>query len=274
MIAMSNTQDPPPTPEKQPGNHAAKWHNIVVTVVAVISSLLLIGTLVYLGKNWDGLKDKSVQFYSRLLFGFWTLVPPILFWLEYHFLWRPNNRPDEGALFDRFKYSQETSSKIWLAVVAILAGFCWAGLDKDEGKTCLPATTCEQTQAVQKVLEQMQVLVKDTTSAAKDGKLSGEDLMVVAVALKRIDIYACPLDFREAVIRLAGSIEQSGHLMTKYPGKGILALRMGLSFLAGEKDAGGAGILKELEDALKEMRTRINELDALAVRHGARLLFD
>lgn len=246
----------------------------MVQVTAIVSILLLIGTMVYLGWNWDALNEKNVQFSSRALFCFWTLVPPVLFWCEYHFFWRPYNSPEQGALFERFKYSQETSAKIWLAVVTILAGFCWAGLDKDESKSSLPATTCMQTQAVQKVLEQMQALEKARKAAAKDGKLSGEDLMGVAEDLKRLDIYSCPPDFREAVIRLAGAIDQAGHVMKKYPGTGTIALRMGLSFLSGEKDAGVLDISKELDDALKQLRASGNELDALTVRHGARLLPD
>lgn len=39
--------------------------------------------------------------------------------------WRPHNDPEEKAMFGWFKYSQETSAKIWLATVAVLVGLGW-----------------------------------------------------------------------------------------------------------------------------------------------------
>ena len=55
---------------------------------------------------------------------FWVLVPPVWFWFEYFFLYRydplilPNGdaKPD----WDNFKYGQDLSAKIWLALVTAL----------------------------------------------------------------------------------------------------------------------------------------------------------
>jgi hypothetical protein len=55
---------------------------------------------------------------------FWVLVPPCWFWFEYFFLYRydketlPNG--DKKPDWDNFKYGQEVSSKVWLALVTAL----------------------------------------------------------------------------------------------------------------------------------------------------------
>ena len=55
---------------------------------------------------------------------FWVLMPPVWFWFEYFFLYRydaltlPNG--DAKADWDSFKYGQDLSAKIWLALVTAL----------------------------------------------------------------------------------------------------------------------------------------------------------
>jgi hypothetical protein len=52
----------------------------------------------------------------------WTILPPILFWAEYFGIYRREAqklRPTPQD-FDEFKYSQDISSKIWIAVSAAL----------------------------------------------------------------------------------------------------------------------------------------------------------
>ena len=60
---------------------------------------------------------------------FWILVPPCWFWFEYFFLYRYDpqtipggtHKPDwHKADWDNFKYGQEVSSKVWLALVTAL----------------------------------------------------------------------------------------------------------------------------------------------------------
>jgi len=50
----------------------------------------------------------------------WTLVPPIWFWFEYFFIYRPPINAAPRNDFDSFKYAQEISSKIWISVVSAL----------------------------------------------------------------------------------------------------------------------------------------------------------
>ncbi|MEM1178347.1 MAG: hypothetical protein AAGM22_08390 [Acidobacteriota bacterium] len=49
--------------------------------------------------------------------GVWTIVPPVWFWGEYFFLYRKHGKP--GTL-DLFKYGQQVSGAVWLAVLALL----------------------------------------------------------------------------------------------------------------------------------------------------------
>jgi hypothetical protein len=55
---------------------------------------------------------------------FWVLVPPVWFWFEYFFLYRydPLTLPNGDAKpdWDNFKYGQDLSAKIWLALVTAL----------------------------------------------------------------------------------------------------------------------------------------------------------
>lgn len=48
----------------------------------------------------------------------WTLLPPLWFSAEYYYLYKPF--APAGA-FELFKYGQEVASKIWAAIVALIA---------------------------------------------------------------------------------------------------------------------------------------------------------
>jgi hypothetical protein len=62
--------------------------------------------------------------------------------------------------------------------------------------------------------------------------------------------------------------------MKQYPDLTSIAIDAGLNFLAGEKDAGLSGVKEELNAALRALVIRQTEVEALAVRYGARLLHD
>jgi hypothetical protein len=52
---------------------------------------------------------------------FWVLIPPVWFWLEYFGLYRYDDpKKDEKPDWDSFKYGQDMSAKIWLALVTAL----------------------------------------------------------------------------------------------------------------------------------------------------------
>lgn len=129
-------------------------------------------------------------------------------------------------------------------------------------------------EAVQTVLQQFQALDQEFTKATPEKKITGPEMVAVADRMKRIDISACPPDFREAFIRLAGEFWLTGEVMKQYSDMTSVAIDAGLNLLAGEKDAGIAGMKKELNAAVRALIVRQTEMEAIAVRHGARLLHD
>jgi hypothetical protein len=75
------------------------------------------GCEIHLGQAWPAIKIRQAAIVIA-----WTLVPPIYFWFEFYFWYKPQfkdtaKKPDD---FDMFKYGQEVSAKIWLAVVSAL----------------------------------------------------------------------------------------------------------------------------------------------------------
>jgi hypothetical protein len=92
----------------------------VISVVAVIGSF-------WLGVHaWnDRFPDARLQVCKPLsswvkwkigvLLG-WTVIPPCWFWIEYFGIYTEKKPGD----FDRFKYGQDISSKVWLAVSTAL----------------------------------------------------------------------------------------------------------------------------------------------------------
>jgi hypothetical protein len=51
----------------------------------------------------------------------WAVLPPIWFWYEYFFVYKPPKKDEAPRTdFESFKYGQDVSSKIWIAVVSAL----------------------------------------------------------------------------------------------------------------------------------------------------------
>lgn len=63
-----------------------------------------------------------VGFQKAALIIFWVLVPPIWFWLEYHGLWRYEDKKLRIEC-EELRLGQELSAKIWLAAVTALGIF-------------------------------------------------------------------------------------------------------------------------------------------------------
>ena len=57
------------------------------------------------------------------MLGLWIFLPPVWFWIEYFFgPWEKNPAfgDDPKSRFERLKYGQDISSKIWIAVSTVL----------------------------------------------------------------------------------------------------------------------------------------------------------
>jgi hypothetical protein len=90
-----------------------------VTSFGVISTMLLAwygwGTPILEGQSWPDVKVAQVVMLIA-----WTVMPPTWFWYEYWFIYLKDYHSDETAPenFELFKYGQDLSAKIWLAIVS------------------------------------------------------------------------------------------------------------------------------------------------------------
>ena len=98
----------------------------------VAASIFLVVSLALTPPGWNiKMESGGVKILQAVILAVWTLVPPMWFWWEYFFLFPkafPNADSDER---DRFKYGQDLSAKIWLAVVSVLLIlYFWKDLGK------------------------------------------------------------------------------------------------------------------------------------------------
>ncbi len=76
---------------------------IILLLVSVLSAVLF---------SWsDDIK--------KALMGFWIIVPPLWLWFEFCYLYERGITPFAND-FEKYKYSQELSKNLWLAISAIL----------------------------------------------------------------------------------------------------------------------------------------------------------
>ena len=81
------------------------------TIVFLLLSLVLVPF------GWNiAIKDHpyGIKLIQAIILACWTLGVPIWFWIEFH--WIGSTIQDQGD----FKYSQELSSKVWLAASSVL----------------------------------------------------------------------------------------------------------------------------------------------------------
>lgn len=67
--------------------------------------------------------------------GFWILLPPIFFFLEFHVLFGTCEGDDK--LFDRIKHQQHLAAAVWLAFVSVIGGASvrdWVKELREEGQ--------------------------------------------------------------------------------------------------------------------------------------------
>src|SRR5580698_7355589 len=89
-----------------------------VGLVASVFAILSLGFA-----RWDFAKhfdDKRhwVATAQAIVLAAWVVLPPIWFWFENFFVYKDHGYPNED--WERFKYGQDQSSKIWLALVTAL----------------------------------------------------------------------------------------------------------------------------------------------------------
>lgn len=91
-------------------------------VVGWVSALCAVASVVF--SRWgfaEGFtKCSRVKVAQAFILAAWIVLPPVWFWLEYYMLYLPKPASYEG--WEQYKYGQELSSKIWLALVTTLLG--------------------------------------------------------------------------------------------------------------------------------------------------------
>ncbi len=76
---------------------------IVLLLISVLSAVLF---------GWS-------EDIKKVLIGFWIIVPPFWLWFEFCYLYERGITPFSRD-FEKYKYSQELSKNLWLAITAIL----------------------------------------------------------------------------------------------------------------------------------------------------------
>lgn len=84
---------------------------LIVNAVCGIAVVGLVATVIALFRP-------STKPRTKLgLLAVWMLLPPLWFWVEYFYIFKPHAVP---GVFDQFKYGQDISAKIWAATVALI----------------------------------------------------------------------------------------------------------------------------------------------------------
>jgi hypothetical protein len=88
-----------------------------VAVVALVVSLW-IARYGWGKKLSDG---DSIKVWQAAIVAGWLVLPPLYFWMEYFWLYKPTLAAAAASDLELFKYGQDVSSKIWIAVTSALA---------------------------------------------------------------------------------------------------------------------------------------------------------
>jgi hypothetical protein len=94
-------------------------------VAGIVAAAVLIGS-VWVGICGWGVaipKDAiwpAIKIAETIILLCWTVLPPVWFWLEYYYVYKPPKDARPRDDFESFKYGQDISSKIWLSVVSAL----------------------------------------------------------------------------------------------------------------------------------------------------------
>jgi hypothetical protein len=94
------------------------WKNWLVFSVSILSGIAAVATTIFLiATEKPDDRQKSV---ARVILIFWSILPPIYFWVEYFIIWKTSEK--KSPTLDEFKHGQEICRNIWLAFVLLFAG--------------------------------------------------------------------------------------------------------------------------------------------------------
>ena len=93
-----------------------QWVVGSVSVVCMVAS----GIFAHWGWGQKISEGGTTKLAQVVIVALWTILPPIFFWIEYIWLYKPTFSMADKDRFEAFKYQQDLSSKIWLALVSVL----------------------------------------------------------------------------------------------------------------------------------------------------------
>jgi hypothetical protein len=99
--------------------YSKAWKN---RVVVIVSTTMLGAYLVTLGALvWDMRAPRPQRpGWSGPAFLLWTIIPPFWFWFWYFVIWQTEPKTERSPV-EEFKWGQELSRNLWLAIVAVMA---------------------------------------------------------------------------------------------------------------------------------------------------------
>lgn len=122
------------------------------------------------------------------------------------------------------------------------------------------------------------VMAKDRELSARqrtrvsEGAKPADAIATYASAVKNLDMSQCPSEFREAYLRHANAWQDMAAQLAKEPDGVVEGVLQGfLNSLGGEFDGGAARMQRERDSRYQSIKSTWVEVEAIAVRHGARL---
>jgi hypothetical protein len=91
---------------------------IVGIILALVSTLLLLREKAKSQKTAASRESPKPTWWPVGIVAFWTLIPPVCFFIEYHFLFKWGAKPE---VFELFRHLQEVNRNVWAGFVAFLA---------------------------------------------------------------------------------------------------------------------------------------------------------
>jgi hypothetical protein len=89
--------------------NAWRMIGLAITAIGTLAAIYCLRWAVWAATN----DPQHQQATARMIIAVWAIVPPVWFLLEYLFLY-----PKSGRDFNEFKYGQDLSKAVWLAVGA------------------------------------------------------------------------------------------------------------------------------------------------------------
>lgn len=118
------------TIEAQGTNEPINWGLFVEKLAGTVAAICLAISLCVAWRGWGQPFDPHkmpwphIRILQACIVVTWIIIPPMWFWLDYFFIYLRNHKMGDEPPpdIDLFKYGQDISSKIWIAVsTALLA---------------------------------------------------------------------------------------------------------------------------------------------------------